>query len=487
MQWHRHGAKKKKKKKKGEINVPSVKIKYEAIKLGWLKRWWCPEPNRLEWAWITNEIAIQSTHNTPKLAKPMITEWISQTWPVKTCSNCLPESLKEMIEAAKKYNATISVMRAPLNLHLKMPAFHHPFAKNRNLQHNSKTMKCLQENHKVRTIKDLVKMTIENEPNLEINCTGRKPRGNNCKNKAQELLTQINKSWNPNQETPRRHNLWHTPQRINRHQKSDPESRKVLYNPDTRSKHCLLGGIRILGKLLGHKSTKRDPFLPAKELPRIDKTHEPSGVTIKISADGSALKNGWENAEAGIGVWYRDSCRRNIKMKLESKEMRTASNSRAELGAILEALRQNEVDDLEIESDSLTSLRAICKLSEGYKDINWVGVQNEDLLKGILIKLRTRNAETSFKWVKGHADDYGNNRADALADEGRNSNSQMVMDEEEWYDNHPALQDGARLQALEAKHMYKLLLKWHTKKIAPILHQDKLEEVKTKVEQTTGL
>ena len=109
-------------------------------------------------------------------------------------------------------------------------------------------------------------------------------------------------------------------------------------------------------------------------------------------------------------------------MKLENNRMRTASNSRAELGAILEALRQNEVDDLEIESDSLTSLRAICKLSERYEDINWVGFQNEDLLKGILIKLRTRNAETSFKWVKGHADDYGNNRADALADEGRNSN-----------------------------------------------------------------
>ena len=63
----------------------------------------------------------------------------------------------------------------------------------------------------------------------------------------------------------------------------------------------------------------------------------------------------------------------------------------------------------------------------------------------------------------------------------------MVMEEEEWYDNHPALQDGARLQAPEAKHMYKHLLKWHTKKITPILHQDKLEEVKTKVEQTTGL
>ena len=59
-------------------------------------------------------------------------------------------------------------------------------------------------------------------------------------------------------------------------------------------------------------------------------------------------------------------------MRLESKGMRTASNSRAELGAILEALRQNEVDDLEIESDSLMSLRAVCKLSEQYEDISWV-------------------------------------------------------------------------------------------------------------------
>lgn len=41
--------------------------------------------------------------------------------------------------------------------------------------------------------------------------------------------------------------------------------------------------------------------------------------------------------------------------------------------------------------------------------------------------------------------------------------------------NHPALQDGARLQALEARHMDRLLLKWHTMKTTPILHQDKLE------------
>ena len=61
-------------------------------------------------------------------------------------------------------------------------------------------------------------------------------------------------------------------------------------------------------------------------------------------------------------------------MRLENTGLRFASNSRAELGAILEALRQNERDDLEIESDSLTSLRAICNLSEEYEDRNLVGI-----------------------------------------------------------------------------------------------------------------
>ena len=46
-------------------------------------------------------------------------------------------------------------------------------------------------------------------------------------------------------------------------------------------------------------------------------------------------------------------------------------------------------DDLEIESDALTSLRAICNLSERYEDIDRIGIQNEDPLKGILIRLRT--------------------------------------------------------------------------------------------------
>jgi ribonuclease HI len=172
-----------------------------------------------------------------------------------------------------------------------------------------------------------------------------------------------------------------------------------------------------------------------------------------MSTNGSATKNGWENASASIGVWYANGSERKIALKLESIGPNTAPNSRAELEEILEALRQNERDDLTIESDSVSSLRAICTLSENYEDPNWSGVKSSDLLKSILIKLRTRPARATFKWVKGHADNYANNQADALANEGRISNSFMRVDEEEWLNSHPVLQDGARLQT---KHIYKL-------------------------------
>jgi len=120
---------------------------------------------------------------------------------------------------------------------------------------------------------------------------------------------------------------------------------------------------------------------------RINEEIVPSGRRLTISTDGSAIRNGWENTQAGIGVWYADGSPWNIALELKNKGENIASNSRAELGAILEALKQNETDNLNIESDSLSSLRAICNLSERYEDLNWIGVRNADLLKSILIRL----------------------------------------------------------------------------------------------------
>ena len=212
----------------------------------------------------------------------------------------------------------------------------------------------------------------------------------------------------------------HVPRRIEKYRNADLTKTSVLYNQDTRANHNLLGGIRIFGKIPGHKSKKRDPYLPERPPAGINIKPIPSLCQVTANTDGSAMNNGWENALGGIGVWYKDGSRRNIARKIDTHHNKPPLNSRAELSAILETLRQNEVDDLIIQSDSLMSLTVIRKDSLKYEDQDWNGVQNSDLLKGILIRLRTRPAQTEFRLVKGHDEgNYGNSRADVLADEGR--------------------------------------------------------------------
>jgi len=130
----------------------------------------------------------------------------------------------------------------------------------------------------------------------------------------------------------------------------------------------MLGAIRIFGKEQGHKTIDKDLYLRRRSPARIKSETVPSGHQITISTDGSAVRNGWENASAGIGIWYANGSGRNILMELKSNGTDITSNSQAELGVILEALRQNNIDNLQVESDSLTSLRAICSHAEKHED-----------------------------------------------------------------------------------------------------------------------
>ena len=113
-----------------------------------------------------------------------------------------------MMEAAQKYNTRISVMRATTDLRMNMLAFHHPFAKNRNLHTTLKAMKCLQNDRGAKTVADLIRISSMAEP---VACGGNRPGGHGCQEKAKELINRIRDAWNPNKESPQRRNLWHTP------------------------------------------------------------------------------------------------------------------------------------------------------------------------------------------------------------------------------------------------------------------------------------
>lgn len=57
----------------------------------------------------------------------------------------------------------------------------------------------------------------------------------------------------------------------------------------------------------------------------------------------------------------------------------------------------------------------------GWKSSTGRPVENKDLVEPILVRIRERDAcraKTSFKWIKGHANDPGNVAADCLAVQG---------------------------------------------------------------------
>ena len=160
-------------------------------------------------------------------------------------------------------------MRVPTNLRLDMPAFHHPFARNRNIQMNSKTMRCLQTTHKTRTVGDLVQLTSIEGPAPPEACIHKAQDRQGCCKKAKELLDQIERRWHPNRETPQRHTLWHTPRRLEKYRKADPATTTVEYNPDTRTSHTTLGVVRIFCRRPGHRSKRKDPYMREREPVRV--------------------------------------------------------------------------------------------------------------------------------------------------------------------------------------------------------------------------
>jgi len=98
------------------------------------------------------------------------------------------------------------------------------------------------------------------------------------------------------------------------------------------------------------------------------------------------------------------------------------TNNRMELTAVIEALRTlNRPCDVVLHVDSTYVMQGINSWLAGWKRNGWVTstkqpVKNADLWRALEAELG-RHAVT-WRWVKGHAGDPGNERADQLANRG---------------------------------------------------------------------
>lgn len=144
---------------------------------------------------------------------------------------------------------------------------------------------------------------------------------------------------------------------------------------------------------------------------------------IIIYTDGSSRGN------PGPGGYGTVLISGNHRKEL-SQGYRKTTNNRMELMAViagLEALKKKNLD-ITIYSDSQYIVKA---LNEGWLN-KWIatnfarGIKNKDLW--VRFYALYQQHKIKFVWVKGHADNPGNNRCDQLATEAADS-SNLLVDE----------------------------------------------------------
>jgi len=136
---------------------------------------------------------------------------------------------------------------------------------------------------------------------------------------------------------------------------------------------------------------------------------------VVIHTDGACSGN------PGPGGWGAVLRYRGHEKELKGGEALT-TNNRMELTAAIEALRSlNRSCEVTMHTDSQYLCGGVTRWIHGWKTNGWrtaakKPVKNEDLWRALDAAAQPHRIE--WRWVKGHADDALNVRADELAREG---------------------------------------------------------------------
>lgn len=142
---------------------------------------------------------------------------------------------------------------------------------------------------------------------------------------------------------------------------------------------------------------------------------EKQSELVVIYADGACKGN---PGPGGWGAW--------ISMGEHSKELcggePVTTNNRMELMAVIRALQAlKRACNVKVYTDSVYVQKGMTEWIDGWKKRGWrtadkKPVKNDDLWQALDAIAQQHKIE--WLWVKGHAGDAGNERADALANQG---------------------------------------------------------------------
>jgi ribonuclease HI len=139
-------------------------------------------------------------------------------------------------------------------------------------------------------------------------------------------------------------------------------------------------------------------------------------VIVDIYTDGACSGN------PGPGGWGAVLSYGKHEREIYGGDPGPTTNTRMELMAAIQALETlTRPVEVKLHTDSTYVRNGITKWMAGWERNGWMTsdrkpVKNEDLWRRLAEAMRKHEVE--WLWVKGHAGDAGNERADALANKG---------------------------------------------------------------------
>ncbi|KAG6887242.1 hypothetical protein C0992_013194, partial [Termitomyces sp. T32_za158] len=333
----------------------------------------------------------------------------------------------------------------------------------RRLNHGTQS-ECLKSNHNAYTVGDMQKIAScildpNHSPSEECECRGCMEldamTGDKCKDphvcakRATALLDTLPPKWDPRTPTPREEEeegSLQTPEEVG----GEPEE-WTKFEKGMITKGTLTEAFRIFTE--GERET---------QIPDLNEPVEARN-TLRLATDGSCVKNGDDDAIAGAGVFYENGSDLNLSMRVPTHF--TQSNQTGELLALKEAAEAAPGNaNLRIELDSRYVIDRVTKNLKKDEDSRYIGVQNADLIKLTIARLRGRTTKSEVKWVKGHVGHERNEGADKLAGEA----TKMPPPNNPDLTSHPTLRvTGAKLSKVTQSLAYKALRKIKMEKNPP--------------------
>jgi ribonuclease HI len=249
---------------------------------------------------------------------------------------------------------------------MKMPIWKHIKYETRtqiSLRLNGPQERCLQENHKIKTVGDMLNMMARllfanhrNKRNCA--CSSCKEDWNKgcthphkCTVQGNKYINIISSKWDPRQIPEDQ-----TPLLINSRSSHLTQTSKVF---------------RVFWKK--EERTPRTIRDLEDDLRMTPRTDHPQ---ITAYTDRSCSRTASNEAKAGCGVWFGDEDERNIALHMPK---RFATNNAAELTAIIAAVSQaNPTADLNIISDSSYVINGLTKYMRNWEDIRGIDIKNHE-------------------------------------------------------------------------------------------------------------